>query len=196
MPEARWFLWSWYACDDFPTCSDLRGGSFWGGFVSTVSSFVVVAFGVLRSGCFPVGLLTRVILPNVLFISLPFSLFASPWNLSSADWLTLFDRCVVHEALKSGQGTVYFALRGFQVLWSSSGGLKVGRWLCRGGSKYCLQPSRGWLRLTLCSPAQVKWREVMTTHTFIFPCNRLEYAARVVSHARADSPGNLERKTG
>lgn len=58
MPEARWFLCSWYACADFPTSSDLRERSFLGRFRFCCWPVRGTAFGVQRSGCFPVGQLT------------------------------------------------------------------------------------------------------------------------------------------
>ena len=54
MLDAQWFLCSWYACDDFLPPATFAKVRFWRDFVSVVSPFMVVAFGVPRSRHFPV----------------------------------------------------------------------------------------------------------------------------------------------
>ena len=75
-----------------------------------------------------------VILPNVLPMSLPFSLFARAWILSFVDWPMLSIVALLKRLSRRSKTLfiLFCVVSGFCILKTlSSNDLKVGRWLCR-----------------------------------------------------------------
>ena len=106
---------------------------FWGGSVAVICLCGVSSFEVF-SCCVVSFSRTSVILPSVLLMLLPFSLFVRAWILSFIDWLIFSVVALLTRVSRRSRALfiLFCVVSGFCVLKTSSlNDLKFGWWLCR-----------------------------------------------------------------